>query len=96
MISNFKLKDEENCEARELDLERAVSESPTRTDLSRLESSSFQTLSDDDQDESDHNEIFYLSKTGEKFPVTKTDLKGLRPNEWLNDSILNFHLQYVH
>jgi Ulp1 family protease len=88
------LKVEENCESRELDLERAVSTSPTLSHVSKQESN-FQTLSDDEQDDGNQQENFYLSKSGEKFPFSKADLKGLRPNEWLNDSILNFYLQYV-
>jgi Ulp1 family protease len=84
---------DEKCEARELDLERAVSSSPTQSDSSKQDE--FQTLSDDDQDDGNEQENFYLSKSGEKFPFSKADLKGLQPYEWLNDSILNFYLQYV-
>ncbi|XP_059474081.1 sentrin-specific protease 2-like isoform X2 [Neocloeon triangulifer] len=52
-------------------------------------------LPSDDDDETDENEIFYQSKKGEKFPFTKMDLDCLDPHAWLNDSIINFYLQYL-
>ncbi|CAB3375643.1 Hypothetical predicted protein [Cloeon dipterum] len=50
-------------------------------------------LSDDD--DLDKNEVYYQSQSGEKFPFSQMDIESLAPQAWLNDSIINFYLQYL-